>query len=280
MEQQKSSPEILSTRSSHLKVAVIGKKAFLFDKYGLSVRKNILIEKNFKRAEFKNGSAVHLDSYQSFKLHDKMLTITAKYHLTYGPLGDRLNVEAKYDGESIGKYAALRSYMGGGSNGNWPQLIKDEWQLIILFELQDNKANKRNHFSVNYFETLIPYSKKTQDGKKNSIREENINADNINERFTLDDIKSSKIVSWEQTIYDKEDTENGKLICYRYPGFQRYWFNRYGKIPNWKEHVKNSEPFISREMEQSDCLYTLEYVHNGNTDIFLPWSAVEILGKY
>ena len=77
MEQKKISPEFYSTGLPKLEMVSIGEHGFLFDKKGLSVRKKILYENNFKKVEFKDYNAMHLDFSDSFTLKGKILKVTA-----------------------------------------------------------------------------------------------------------------------------------------------------------------------------------------------------------
>ena len=194
-------------------------------------------------------------------------------------MGDRINVAAKYDGEVIGNYRSLRSYMGGGANGKWPSLVKEDCQFIFTLRLQQSAQNNLNHFSIHYFETLIPLSE-NNDEKKNFIQEESINLSQLEQRFSVDDIAHSKVLSWEHQIIDENGNDLGKLCCFRYPGYQRYQFNRYGKIDNLKEHLKRQVPFISREIENSGCLYAIEFQTNNSAETHFPWGSVSIYGSY
>jgi hypothetical protein len=44
--------------------------------------------------------------------------------------------------------------------------------------------------------------------------------------------------------------------------------------------MKSEEPFISREIENSGCLYVLEFQTKNNTEVYLPWDCVRITGTY
>ena len=279
MKQKKISPQFFSTRLARIQMVTFGQHGFLFDKKGISVRKTTLYANRFKKVEFTRDQAMHFDFNQSFNLKDKNLHVSAQYYTTYGPLGDRVKLNATYDGEIIGNYSSLRSYMGGGANGVWPSLVNEDWQLIFVFDLQYSSQKKFNHFSINYFETLLPFSNE-RDNNYFSIKEDSINLAQLEERFSTQDIAHSKVLEWEHQIKDAKNNDWGKISCFSYPGFQRYRFSRYGTIPNWEEYMKIHEPFISREIENSGCLYVLEFQTKNNTEVYLPWDDVRITGRY
>jgi hypothetical protein len=153
-------------------MVTFGQHGFLFDKKGISVRKTTLYANRFKKVEFTRDQATHFDFNQSFNLKNKNLHVSAQYYTTYGPLGDRVKLNATYDGEIIGNYSSLRSYMGGGANGVWPSLVEEDWQLIFVFDLQYSSQKKFNHFSIIYHNRIKRKIKSHKFKKvlRNSIR--------------------------------------------------------------------------------------------------------------
>ena len=61
----------------------------------------------------------------------------------------------RYNGNVIGDYRFIHSYMGGGAKGNWPILIEKDWTL--LFDLDVNpEMDSDSYFRIEYFENLNP----------------------------------------------------------------------------------------------------------------------------
>jgi len=146
---------ITDIRHSEEKRLEIGNQVYLVSKHGVSVRKEIIFEKEFIRVPMdkSNGVAQHLSFEGSFNIHGKLLDISAQSKTTFGPLGDRLSLYAYYDNKVIGNYRALRSYMGGGIDGKWPFLKTKDWSIIFTFN-STGFYNKNNLLRIEYFKYI------------------------------------------------------------------------------------------------------------------------------
>ena len=276
---EKQSLKLHHVREVSKNVVQIGSDFFLFDTNSISIRKEILFEEYYKWADFIYSEAIHLHIDKSFLLRGSIFSVYANHSFGYGPLGDRIKVKAHYNGECIGDFRALRSYMGGGANGNWPQLIKDDWQVIILFEENSDRDESLNYFSVGYYETIYQAAAVTHEkGTVKSINEENLTDPNFfKELFSIEELEENKKIFW--SVDKTGPNKNGTFSLCCYPDFQRYRFKKYGKISDWRQQMEASEPFIARRYEQTGSLITLEYSEDGQTDIHFPWTCVEILGQ-
>ena len=150
--------QVTDIRHSEEKRVEIGDQVYLVSKHGVSIRKEIILEKEFTRVPMdkSNGIAQHLNYEGSFNIDGKLLEVSAQSKTTFGPLGDRLSLHVYYDNTLIGNYSALRSYMGGGSNGKWPFLKTKEWCIIFTFN-STGLHNKNNLLRIEYFKTIIHY---------------------------------------------------------------------------------------------------------------------------
>jgi hypothetical protein len=119
--------------------------------------------KRFKRKIGQPGEVVHFRYNNRFKVRNKTLFVSASFYTTFGPVGDRVYVKASYDGVSIGDYGMLKSTIGFGTRGQWPEINNKDWQLKIKLDLQEDDRGYMC-FYVEYFEriSLLSFIAKTK----------------------------------------------------------------------------------------------------------------------
>jgi len=132
---------------------VIGSNVYLIGNNTCFERKEQLCLKRFNRKIEQRGEVVHFRYNNRFKVRNKILFVSASFYTTFGPVGDRVHVKASYDGVSIGDYGLLKSTIGFGTRGQWPEIINKDWQLKIKLDLQQDDKGYM-HFYVEHFERI------------------------------------------------------------------------------------------------------------------------------
>ncbi|MBK8300399.1 MAG: hypothetical protein IPK90_08110 [Chitinophagaceae bacterium] len=128
-----------------------------------------------------------------------MLEVEIKYYIRFGPLGDRLNLDVKFDGKVVGNYHALRSYFAGGAGGSWPIIKNRDWQIVFNLELVENSEDY-NKFSIEYYENYFP-SLTVCDNIKD-IDRIRFDREIILKEYTFDEIQQYKRTYWEIPVID------------------------------------------------------------------------------
>ncbi len=145
---------IQQTRFPELKRLIVSNQVFLISKRGVSIRTEVLCNEPYEGVAMNNGVAMHLDFKRTYIFKGKMLQVEAISKTSYGPLGERLKLNVWYDGQQIGNYSALRSYMGGGSHGEWP-ILKDK-EGILFFNFSSSKIfGPEKELLIEYFKTIV-----------------------------------------------------------------------------------------------------------------------------
>lgn len=269
--------QITDIRHNEEKRVEIGDQVYLVSKHGVSIRKEIILEKEFTRVPMdkSNGIAQHLNFEGSFNIEGKLLDIMAESKTTFGPLGDRLSFFAYYDNKIIGDYRAMRSYMGGGSNGKWPFLKTKEWSIIFTLN-STGLHNKNNLLRIEYFKTIVhdPYTI-NEDEKRKCIQGKSLSDEFINDRYEIKNIKNNKNVEWLIPLKNEISIDQfGKLSCSSYTGYELYCKIYYGNLLKIKENMNDRE-FIGKAFNNSK-LYTLEIEIKNDNKIYFPWTKTEI----
>lgn len=268
---------ITDIRHSEEKRLEIGDQVYLISKHGVSVRKEIIFEKEFTRVPMDKSSGVaqHLSFEGSLNIDGKLLDISAQSKTTFGPLGDRLSFIAYYDNKVIGNYSALRSYMGGGSNGKWPFLKTKEWSIIFTFN-STGFHNKYNLLRIEYFKTIIydPYLI-NENEKRKSLTGKNLSDEFLKTKFDIIDLEKHKTIEWLIPIKDDTSIDMIRRIsCCSYAGYESYCKVYYGNLLKIKEYMNDRE-FIGKAANNSK-LYSLEIEIEGDKRIYFPWTKTEI----
>jgi hypothetical protein len=266
---------ITDIRNSEEKRIEIGNQVYLVSKHGISIRKEIIFEKFFDRVPMEKGLAQHFKYKGSFNIHGKILEIEAENKTTFGPLGDRLLLNAYYDYRKIGNYSALISYMGGGSSGNWPFLRTKEWSIV--FTLNSTRFyNKENLLRLEYFQTII-YNPSfiNEKEKRKCIAGKTLTENFLYDTYNIEDLEKYKIIEWLIPIRE-DNSENliGKISCCYYPGFEKYYKSYFGNVLKIKE-VKGEKTFIGRALDNTS-LYIIQIDINNESKIYYPWNYYEI----
>jgi len=252
---------------------IIGHLVFLAGKHFIGQRKEVLYTQDFERASVVDGKAEHLVFDGIFLLHNKLLSVDFKYFLSFGPLGDRIYTDVFYDNIQIAKYRFMQSYMGGGSNGKWPTIRNEHWNLIFSLRTYANDDGPRN-FSIEYFENLVPddfAKEEPSPSAKTYLKIAEVPDKILKNKWTLSALKKFRKKSWEVDIRDSKLKLTGKLICHVYQGYQKYVVT---EVDGWKTEKK--EEFYSHSTKQSDNLFVIEYRKNRRSEFFFPWDPAEI----
>ncbi len=133
----------------------VGQRVFIVGNKHYFERKKMLCSKYFKHNQEQTNEIIHLSYNNHFLVKKKRLSVSAEYYTTHGPYGDRIKVQASYNGICIGDYGLLRSSIGVGTHGSWPIIKNEEWQIIIKLNLEKNEKGYM-HFYVEYFEKISP----------------------------------------------------------------------------------------------------------------------------
>lgn len=145
--------KITDVRNSDNKRIEVENEVYLISKHGIAIRTKTFIEKEFHRVPMEKGIALHLKYDESFEVEGKTLKVFAECKTSFGPLGDRISLYATYNDIEIGNYRALRSYMGGGSNGNWPILNTRNGIVVFSLNLSVNDPSE-NLLRIEYFQII------------------------------------------------------------------------------------------------------------------------------
>lgn len=267
--------QITDIRNSEEKRIEIGNQVYLVSKHGISVRKEIIFEKFFDRVPMENGLAQHFKYKGSFNIHGKILEIEAENKTTFGPLGDRLLLNAYYDSRRIGNFNALISYMGGGSSGTWPFLKTKEWSVVFTLD-STRFHNKENLLRIEYLQTIIyDPSFINEKEKRKCIAGKTLSEDFLNNTYNIEDLEKYKIIEWLIPIRDENsDKLIGKISCCRYPDFEKYHKSYFGNVLKILE-IKGERSFIGKSIDDSS-LYTIQIDIGNESKVYYPWNYYEV----
>jgi len=234
----------------------IGNNRYLVERDFLGIPKQTLYSAEFQRCnDFASGVGVHFEYSGVFFVKDKLLEVGVKYFICYGPLGDRLNISAEFGGESVGKFNALKSYAGGGSKGDWPNIKKNDWQIVFNLEHFNNGKND-NKFSIEYYENLFP-ALKEKDCPEGFV---NIGYDKkiISKEYAFEEIQQYKRTIWEVSVIDNISGDNLGVLSYcEYTGFNYYNCSVYGSFTSKEWSFYRKEGWIGRSKKRN-WLSTIE----------------------
>lgn len=240
-----SSLTISHVRTSECLLIEISKNVYLVSKQGIYERQEIILNKPFTHVPMEKGVAMHLNYSGSFIFNGKLLTVDAICKTSHGPLGERRKLNVSYDNEVIGNYQALISYMGGGSNGDWPYLKGDDWLLIFTFT-STGFNSKKNELLIEYYKSVIPDP--TLDfstPQRKCISPKDIPQEIIDTTYRIEDLNSIKKIQWLIPVRDDQNNFIGKLSCCSYPGYERYYNSYYGDLKKILK-MKDNFPFVGQ----------------------------------
>ena len=272
--------QLTGIRNSEEKRIEIGNQVYLISKHGISIRKEVIFEKEFSRVPMDKttGIAQHLKFDGSFNIDGKLLNISAESKTTFGPLGDRLLLYANYDHKAIGNYSALRSYMGGGSTGKWPFIKTKECSIVFKFN-STGFHNENNLFKIEYFKTIIhdPYVINEAEARK-CTNGKTLSEEFLNDSYEIQDLEKHKVMQWLVPIKNETgEKQIGNIACYTYPEFEMYRKIFYGDFINIAK-MKENRTFIGKARDLGS-LHTLDIELNDKREILFPWQQTEISFK-
>jgi hypothetical protein len=264
---------IQQTRFPELKRLVIGDHVFLISKCGVSKRIEVLCNRPYLGAAMHNGEAIHLDFKHTYIFKGKLLQVEAVCKTTYGPLGDRLQLNVWYDGKRIGDYSALRSYMGGGSNGTWP-ILRDE-EGILFFKFSSSKMfGPEKELLIEYYKTVIYDPVELLSTKQKSVSFSKLPEGFLNTELLDHEIVKFKEIEWQIPVLDDLHDTNGALSSFYYEGLDQYY------ISGWDRKFHLKEPFVSRiffgNSLDDECVYGISLKIRHETQFHFPWPAMRI----
>lgn len=267
--------EIERPFGDHVQCIRIGKRFFHAEKETVHERMELLCKKRFRQRErdYHGGDIIHFDYSGHFKLRDKPLLVSARLHTGRAPYGSRMHVKARYDGNCIGDYGMLRSTIGAGSNGNWPGIKNNEWELLISLDASAD-ANGYMHFSVEYFENLFPEKTAAKEAKTEPVR---IKANKIpaglhEYKLEPEALQPHRQTAWEKEIEATRDMPAVRLSCARYPGFARFMV-----VSRNIFFDKKVKAFLGKSVEGCSDLHVIEFACEGETQYFFPWHNVVVV---
>ncbi|MFN5422503.1 MAG: hypothetical protein ACK5AO_04485 [bacterium] len=220
-----------------------------------------------------NGSAVHLNVKTTFKYQEKEVAVEAICKTSYGPLGDRLYLNVSYGEEKIGNFSALRSYMGGGSNGKWPIIRTTE--ETILFKLStSNMYGPENEFLIERYVAIKPDNVELNlPNEWRAVAASESLLKSMEEPLEISSLAEHKIIEWTVPVLDNHHNFIGNLSSCAYPGFERFIKSYYGNIKDFpKDWYKNE--IIAQADDQ--CLRVVEFERNAEIELHYPWPIIHV----
>lgn len=265
---------IRPTRFPEFKRLLIEDQVYLISRKGVYKREEPIYNKSFERVSMSNGSAVHLDVKTTFMFQGKEVAVEAICKTTYGPLGDRLYLNARYDGEIIGNFSALRSYMGGGSNGNWPIIRTAE--EILLFKLSTSSMyGPENEFLIERYSAIKPDDVELKlPHEWRAVAASETLLKSMEEPLEISSLAQHKIVEWTVSVFDEQQTFIGNVSSCAYPGFERFIKTYYGSIKKFPPEWYKKEIIAKADGDQ--CLHTIEFEREGEIEYHYPWPIIHV----
>lgn len=220
----------------------IGNQVYLASENSIAIRTEVLFEKIYERKKVEGIETFHFFYEASFNLHGRLLEILAVSKTSYGPAGDRLRLDVTYDGETIGNYRALISYMGGGSQGQWPCIRTPDWILTFTFT-STGFNSKKNQIQIEYYKVIIPGpAPATIERKSKRISPIDLPDGFVDDIYDIENLEIFKCIHWRIPVVDPiSHTPMGTLSYCSYPEFERYWIppSSFNKTLG---HYANSSP--------------------------------------
>jgi hypothetical protein len=263
-------PKLLPTRYPELFRLETGDQTFLISKDGVSIRKEIICHKEYSRVKMENSVALHLDFKETFIVKNKLLEVRAIAKTTYGPLGDRLVLKARYDEKEIGNFSALRSYMGGGINGKWP-LIKTEDQTILFSFSTSGMFGSANELKIERYLTLIPDDLVPEEKNRPVyIKASEFPEEYLQDDYTFKEAEKFKQLIWMVPVKDESKKILATISCFQYPGFERFRKVYYG---SWDFRKYPEKSYIGRSISERG-FYSIQFKTDEVVQNLFPWKEV------
>lgn len=230
----------------------IGNATYIVGKHFLAKHEECIYSFTYRRSGL---GQPHYDFQKMFLVEGRLLEVTACSMMKYGPLGDRTNVEANYDGQLISKFNSLISYMGGGSTGVYPYIKTGTGHIVFSFQI--SPSNGENTWSMDYYRDLF-----LQPAEQITYGANNLPSQpyDWHSGYSFDDLEARKRICWIYSVYDVYSRVHlGDLSFCEYSGFNHYHYFVMGKF---KSNEKIPFPHKVEETEDNQFLQTLEF--NGN----------------
>ncbi len=249
----------------------IGNNRYIVEKDFLGIhRENILeIEYTRESTSFLTQS-IHFEHSGLFVFQGKLMELDTKYWLEYGPLGDRFKIDVIYDGQTIGNYHNLKSYMGYGEEGTWP-IIKNNVEQIIFKLSKSRESEGENTFSISHFKNVFP----TLINHKLNVSPDNVLYKQLqpNSQYCINELQPFRHICWESSVIDQISGSNlGTLFYCKYPGFNKFVNEIYGKFNPGEFELFHQKPFITTD-KSLNYLETVEFISEDNS------KQIEILSR-
>ena len=268
-------PKLLPTRYPELFRLETGGQSFMISKDGVSIRKEIICHKEYTRVKMENGVAMHLDFKEAFVVLDNLLEVEAISKTSYGPLGDRLILKARYDDKEIGNFSALRSYMGGGMNGKWP-LIRTENQTILFTFSTHGMFGSANELIIEAYQTIVAdHTVLEQNNRPVYMSASEFPEDYLEDDYTFKEVEISKELVWMVPVRDKRKGTKATISCFYYQGFERFRKVYYGKW-DFKKYPEKS--YLGRSISDRG-FYAIQFKSDENNEYLFPWKEVLVSHK-
>lgn len=263
---------IHSTRVGDLLRIGAGKSIFLVSRQGIAVRKEIIDNEVYSRVKMESSSAIHLDYNRIFIFQDKLLEVQAKSHTSYGPFGDRMFLAATYDGVELGQFKGMISYMGGGTQGQWPVLLLDNETVFFTFS-SSGMGGKTNELLIEYFQHVhMKGAINPEKPMMNRVAGDQLPAGFLEQQFRAEDLVGMRTLEWKLPVPMDEGVAT--LSCYRYPGMTQYKNDFYGNWDRIKEQ-KGDRECIGPSLHGED-LFAIEFLRDGDSEIHFPWTMTSV----
>ena len=263
---------IHSTRVGDLLRIKVGSSIFLVSRQGIAVRKEIIDHEVYSRVKMESSSAIHLDYNRIFIFQDKLLEVQAKSHTSYGPFGDRMFLAATYDGVELGQFKGMISYMGGGTQGQWPVLLLDNETVFFTFS-SSGMGGKTNELLIEYFQHVhMKGAINPEKPKVNRVSGDQLPAGFLEQQFRSEDLVGMRTLEWQMPVPMDEGVAT--LSCYRYPGMAQYKKEFYGNWDRIKEQ-KGDREWIGPSLHAED-LFAIEFLRDGDSEIHFPWAMTSV----
>jgi hypothetical protein len=179
---------------------------------------------------------------------------------------------ATYDGVELGQFKGMISYMGGGTQGQWPVLLLDNGTVFFTFS-SSGMGGKTNELLIEYFQHVhmkgaISIDKPTV----KRVSGDQLPAGFLDQQFRAEDLVGMRTLEWQIPV--PMDEGDATLSCYRYPGMTHYQKDFYG---NWLliKDQKGDKEWIGPSLHGED-LYAIEFVRGQDSEIHFPWAMTSV----
>jgi len=249
----------------------IGNNRYIVEKDFLGIHKENIFETEYTRESTSFFTqSIHFEHKGLFVFQGKLMELDTKYWLEYGPLSDRFKIDVTYDGQTIGKFENVKSYMVYHQSGTWP-IIKNNVEQIIFKLTNSRESEEENTFSISQFKNVFPTLVNP---------EMNVSPDNVllkqlqpNSHYSINELQPFRHICWESSVIDQVSGNNlGTLFYCEYPGFNKFVNEIYGEFSPGEFELLHQKPFITTD-KSLNYLETVEFIREDNC------KQIEILSR-